>query len=73
MQNQQTASFQEALDAIESLPEYQQDDIIRIIENRLIEKRRDTIAKNINEARKEYSRGEVKKGNVDDVMKEITE
>lgn len=73
MNNQQTGSFQGALDIIESLPEYQQEDIIKIVRNRLIEKRRDSIAENIKEAREEYSRGKVKKGSVDDLMKDITE
>ena len=59
------------MDVIESLPEYQQEDIIKIIRNRLIEKRRDTIAENIRESREKYSRGEVKTGSVDDLMKEI--
>lgn len=73
MNNQQTGSFQGALDIIESLPEYQQEDIIKIVRNRLIEKRRDAIAENIREAREEYGRGKVKKGSVDDLMKDITE
>ena len=46
-------------------------DLIDIVRNRLTEKGRETIAKNIKEARKEYSRGEVRKGTVDDIMKEI--
>jgi len=72
MQIQKSVSFQEALDIIESFPDYQQQDLISIVRNRLIEKGRETIAKNIKEAREEYSRGEVKKGSVDDIMKEIT-
>ena len=71
MQIQQTVSFQEALDIIESFPYYQQYNLIDIVRNRLIEKGRETIAENIKEAREEYSRGEVRKGSVDDIMKEI--
>ena len=71
MQIQQAVSFQEALDIIESFPDYQQQDLIDIVRNRLIEKGRETIAENIKEAREEYSRGEVRKGSVDDIMKEI--
>jgi uncharacterized protein YeeX (DUF496 family) len=71
MQIQKSVSFQEALDIIESFPDYQQQDLIDIVRNRLIEKGRETIAENIKEAREEYSRGEVKKGSVDDIMKEI--
>jgi hypothetical protein len=64
-------TFQEALDIIESLPEYQQENIISIIHRRLIEHRRELLANNIKETRKEYARGEVKRGSVDDLMKEL--
>jgi hypothetical protein len=73
MTTQQSITFQEALDIIESLPEYQQEDIVNIIQRRLIERRRELIAENIKEARKEYIRGEVKKGNVIDLMRELSE
>ena len=73
MPNQQTISFQDALDAVESLPEYQQEDLIDIIKHRLIENRRDFLAQNIRKAKKEYNRGEVKKGSVDDLMRDLSE
>jgi len=66
-------TFQEVLDIVESLPEYQQEDLIDIIRRRLIEQRRDGLANNIREAREEYARGEVRKGTVDDLMKELLE
>lgn len=66
-------NFQEALDMVESLPEYQQEDLIEIVHRRLIEQRRNKIAEGINEAREEYARGEVKIGSIDDLMKELSE
>jgi hypothetical protein len=66
-------TFQEALDIVESLPDYQQEDLIDIIRRRLIEQRRNLLADRIKEAREEYARGEVKKGSVDDLMKELSE
>jgi hypothetical protein len=66
-------TFQEVLDIVESLPEYQQEDLIDIIRRRLIEQRRDKLAESIREAKEEYARGEVKKGTVDDLMKELSE
>ncbi|MBM4334232.1 MAG: hypothetical protein FJ117_23995 [Deltaproteobacteria bacterium] len=66
-------TFQKALDIVESLPEYQQEDLIDIIRRRLIEQRRDRLADSIREAREEYARGEIKKGTVDDLMKELSE
>jgi len=73
MSSHQTATFQEVLDIVESLPEYQQEDLIDIIRHRLIDHKRDLLAKKIKTARKEYARGEVKKGTVDDLMKEFSE
>ena len=66
-------TFQKALDIIESLPEYQQEDLINIIRRRLIEQRRNLLADSVKEAKEEYARGEVKKGSVDDLMKELSE
>lgn len=70
--NRQNITFQEAIEIIESLPEYQQEDIIDIIRHRLTEQRRQQLASNIKEAREEYARGEIKKGTVDDLMKEFS-
>lgn len=66
-------TFQNALDAVESLPEYQQEDLIEILRHRLIERRREILSDNICEAREEYDRGEVRRGTVEDLMKEISE
>jgi hypothetical protein len=66
-------TFQEVLDIVESLPEYQQEDLVDIIRRRLIEQRRDRLAESIRESREEYARGEVKKGTVDELMKELSE
>jgi len=70
--NRQNITFQEAIEIIESLPEYQQEDLIDIIRHRLTEQRRQQLASNIKEARAEYARGEIKKGTVDDLMKEFS-
>ena len=73
MSNRQTVTFQEALDVVESLPENQQDDLVDIIQRRRIERRRELLAKSIKKARAEYAKGEVTRGTVDDLMKELTE
>jgi hypothetical protein len=71
MLDRQIATFQDALDFVESLPEYQQENLINIIQHRLMEHRRELLAKNINKAREEYSQGEVTKGTVNDLMLEL--
>ena len=73
MSSRQTVAFQEALDVIESLPEYQQESLVDIIRHRIIEHRRELLVENIREARKEYARGEVREGTVDDLMRELSE
>jgi len=67
----QTATFQEAPDIVESLPEDQQETLVAIVRHRLIEHARDVLSKHIEEAREELSRGEVRRGTVDDLMKEL--
>lgn len=73
MSSRQTATFQEALDIVESLPEYQQEDLINTIQRRHLERRRELLAERLKEARAEYARGEVTRGTVDDLMKELAE
>lgn len=72
MSSQQTVTFQDTLDIIESLPEYQQDELLRIIQCRRLERRRELLAESVKAARAEYTGGEVKQGTVDELMREIT-
>lgn len=65
-------TFQKALEIIESLPEEQRESLVDIVKHRLIEERRDRLAKSIKKARDEYKRGEIKKGSVDDLMDELS-
>ena len=69
----QTVTFQEAIDVIELLPEYQQESLVDILQHRLIEHRRELIAENIKEARNEFARGEVKRGAAIDLIRELAE
>ena len=68
MSSQQTATFQEALAILESLPEYQQDDLMQIMQRRRLDRRRGLLAERIKEARAEYTRGEVTRGTIDNLM-----
>ena len=73
MSIQQTVTFQEALDVVESLPEDQQETLVAIVRHRLVERTRDMLSKRIEEARERPSRGEVRRGTVDDLMKELSD
>jgi predicted DNA-binding protein (UPF0278 family) len=69
----ETVTFDKALEIIESFPEEQRESIIEIVKLRLAEERRERLAQTIKEAREEYNRGEVRRGTVDDLLREITE
>lgn len=66
-------TFSEALELIESLPEEDRRDLLDIVRRRLVEERRAGIAKSIQAARGECARGEVKRGTVDDLLRELPE
>ncbi len=68
-----TATFDEALDIIESFPEDQRESIVEIVKRRLAEERREQLAQTIKEARGEYARGEVRRGTVDDLIREVSQ
>ena len=66
-------TFSEALELIESLPEEDRRDLLDIVRRRLVGERRAEIAKSIQAARGEWVRGEVKRGTVDDLLRELPE
>ena len=68
-----TITFDEALEIIESFSEEQRESMIEIVKRRLTEERRELLAQTIKEAREEYVRGEIRKGTVDDLMREISQ
>ena len=65
------ATFQEALEIVESLPEGQQDDLVDVLRRRRSEARRGALAKRAEEALAELERGEVRRGSVADLMREV--
>ena len=65
-------TFQKALEIIESLPEEQIESLIELVKLRLLEERRDRLARSIQEAREEFSRGEFKRGTVDELIRELS-
>ncbi len=65
--------FDQVLDAVSGLPLQQQEDVVRIVQKRMTESKREQLANAIHEARAEYQRGEVKKGSVADLMQDLDE
>jgi len=68
-----STTFDEALDIIESFPEEQRESFVEIVKRRLTEERRERLAQTIKEAREEYARGEVRRGTVDDLIREVSQ
>ena len=61
-------TFREALELIECLTEEERRDLIEIVRRCLVEEWRGNIAKSIHAARREFARGEVKRGTVEDLV-----
>ena len=67
----QQVRFQEALETVEALPLYQQEDLIDIMRRRLAERKRTELAELFRLVRAEYGRGEIRSGTVADLMNEV--
>jgi len=65
-------TFNDALEMVELLPEDQRESLLEIVKNRLIEERRDKLALSIKRAKKEYAKGEIRRGTIDDLMREVS-
>ena len=73
MPSPQPVTFQQALEAVEALPESQQESLVRVLRQRSIERRREALIAAVQEAREEYARGEFTQGSVEDLMAELDE
>jgi hypothetical protein len=67
----QSLSFQDLIDAVESLPLDDQSMLVDIINKRIIEKRRAELVAEVKEAREAFNRGEVRRGTVKDLMMDL--
>lgn len=63
--------FDQILDIIDTLSFEEQNDLIDIVKHRQIEKRREEIAANISQSRKDYQNGDVFRGSIDDIIAEL--
>lgn len=67
----ESLSFQDLIDAVESLPLDDQSMLVEIINKRIIEKRRAELVAEVKEAQKAFKRGEVRRGTVKDLIKDL--
>ncbi len=66
-----TTTFDQVLDAIEELPEQQQEDLVDLVKRRLAERGRQRIIADAREARAEVAAGNTRAMSVDELMREI--
>ena len=71
MNTRQETPFQKALDAVESLPFDDREEIIEIIKRRLAEDRREEIAANAREAVKAVREKRAKYGTIEELKRDI--
>lgn len=65
-------TFNDVLESIETFSEDEAESLLEIIEKRLIEEKRERLARSIKAARKELAGGKVKSGTVDDLIKTLS-
>jgi len=65
--------LQEAIETVEALSPDDQTLLIEVVRHRLVQNRRMEMAAEVTEARADYQRGQVRRGTVADLMKELTE
>ncbi len=66
-----TMTFGDVLETVDSLPLEEQEELIEILRRRVIERRREELAKEIQEARKEFRAGRTRPATPDELMSEI--
>ena len=64
-------SFQDLIDAVETMPLDDQAMLVNLISKRIQEKRRAELLAEVQETRDAFSRGEVNRGSFEDLMKDL--
>ena len=66
-----TSRLQDAIETVEALPDDDQEVLVDVVRQRLAQRRRMEIATEIAQGRRAFQRGEVQRGTVDDLMREL--
>ncbi len=64
-------SFAQTLDAIESLPVDEQEDVLDVLQRRLAERRRAELIATVKQSRKEFDAGKCKPATVAAIMRQV--
>lgn len=68
---QSTSAFQQAIETIEALSQEDQEILLKLLHQRLRDRRRQQLAQDIAEVRQEYAQGNVQFGSVSDFLTEL--
>jgi len=64
-------TFSDILEAVEQLPFEEREDLLRILQNRLREKNRANLIKDVREAEQEFTQGDCQPVTPEELMREI--
>ena len=64
-------SYGQVIDSIEALPEEQQESLLALVQRRLTERRREALAKSVQEARKEFKSGKLRPASPAEIMRKV--
>jgi len=64
-------TYGQVLDSIEALPEEQQESLLEVMKRRLAERRRNALAKSVQEARKEFKAGKLRPATPSEIMRKL--
>jgi hypothetical protein len=67
----QTLSFQDLIEAVEAMPLEDQSIFVELINKRIMEKRRAELVAEVQNARRAFESGDVKRGSFKDLMKDL--
>ncbi|MEI6103325.1 MAG: hypothetical protein WCP70_05210 [Methanothrix sp.] len=66
-----SSGFQDLIEAVESLPLEDRSLLVEIVNKRIIEKRRAELVSEVMESRDAFRQGNLKRGTVEDLMKDL--
>ena len=64
-------TYGQVIDSIEALPEEQQESLLELVQRRLTERRREALAKSVQEARKELKCGKLRPARPAEIMRKV--
>lgn len=66
-----TTAFGEVLEVVSNLPLDEQEMLINILQNRLVELRRNELKSDVQKSRRDFAKGNYKAATVDEIMREV--